>query len=126
MHARSPADRRRAYERHVIPTPGRVLFQAALGIGTRVDDASPIRAPLLLVGGERDRIVPPAMVRANYRRYRGSSAVTALKVFPNRSHWLIQECGWDEVADYTLDWAKGHDEMEAEARPEAERSRPAR
>ena len=30
---------------------------------------------------------------------------TELKIYPNRSHWTCIEPGWEEVADFALDWA---------------------
>jgi hypothetical protein len=37
--------------------------------------------------------------------YRDSAAVTDFKGFPARSHYIIAEPGWREVADYALSWA---------------------
>jgi pimeloyl-ACP methyl ester carboxylesterase len=101
--------RRAAYDEHVIPTPGRPYFQAAfapfLGV-TRVDFARTDRAPLLLVAGEDDRTVPASMNRANHRAYARSPARTDLREFPGRSHWIIAEPGWEEVAEHALAWAR--------------------
>jgi pimeloyl-ACP methyl ester carboxylesterase len=121
----SPAEQRAAYERHVIPTPGRIFFQAALGLGTGVNFGNADRAPLLLTAAEKDRTVPLPMVRANFKKYRRPSAVTAFKTFPNHSHWLIQEPEWHEVADYAIQWARSNDRMSGHPQPEARR-RPAR
>jgi hypothetical protein len=30
------------------------------------------------------------------------------KVFPGRSHFLFAEPGWEEVADYAIQWASEH------------------
>ena len=51
---------------HVVPAPGRIVFQDALGIGTKIRYDNPDRAPLLLIGGTDDRTVPVGMVRSNY------------------------------------------------------------
>jgi hypothetical protein len=32
-------------------------------------------------------------------------AVTEYKEFPDRSHFTIEAPGWEEVADYAIDWA---------------------
>jgi pimeloyl-ACP methyl ester carboxylesterase len=104
----SPDERRAAYERYVVPTPGRIYYQAALGLGTRVNYANAQRAPLLLTAGEKDRTAQPSMVRSAYHKYQRSSAVTAFKEFAGRTHWLIASSGWEEVADYTLAWAREH------------------
>jgi hypothetical protein len=31
--------------------------------------------------------------------------ITEYREFPDRSHWTIAEPGWEEVADFALDWA---------------------
>ena len=43
--------------------------------------------------------------RENARRYRRSSALTAYREFPGRSHFTVGQPGWEEVADYALSWA---------------------
>jgi alpha-beta hydrolase superfamily lysophospholipase len=104
-----PEDAKRpAYERYVVGTPGRLYWQGALGIGTGIHAANPERAPLLLVAGEADRTVVPAMVQATYRKQRRAPSATELKSFPGRSHFLCTEPGWEEVADYALEWALAH------------------
>jgi pimeloyl-ACP methyl ester carboxylesterase len=102
-------DQRTAYDQHVVPTPGRLYYQLATGIGTGVNFKNANRAPLLLIAGEEDRTIDASMVRANYRKYGRSSAVTEFKSFPKRTHWLIAGPGWQEVADYALQWAISHD-----------------
>lgn len=109
VHELPESERRRAFEEHVLPTPGRPYFQAAFAPfhrATVVDSRKADRAPLLITAGERDRTAPPAMNRANYRAYRRSPAVTAFKLFPKRSHWIIAEPGWEEVAGEALTWIR--------------------
>jgi alpha-beta hydrolase superfamily lysophospholipase len=106
----SAAESRAAYERYHVPAAGGVLFEGALanlrpGAATKVDFANPNRAPLLFLAGGADRIIPPAVNRENARRYRRSSALTAYREFPGRSHFTVGQPGWEEVADYALSWA---------------------
>ena len=101
-------EQRAAYDRHIVPAPGRLFYQAAVGAGTGVNFRNAGRAPLLLIAGEKDRTVPIAMVRSNFRKQQRSGAVTDFKSFPDRSHFLLAEPGWEEVADYALDWAVAH------------------
>lgn len=114
-HTLPVADQRAAYEQHVVPTPGRLYYQLAAGIGTRVNFKNAARAPLLLIAGENDRTIEPSMVRANYEKYRRSPAVTELKSFPNRTHWLVAAPGWEEIADYALQWGTAHDRTKSGA-----------
>ena len=100
------------YERYAVPGPGLVLFQAALAnfnphAPTRVDFGNDDRAPLLIIGGGVDHVVPAAVTKEAAGHYRHSKAVTAYKEFPGRSHYTLGQEGWEAVADYALEWAKG-------------------
>lgn len=94
-------EQRDAYDRYVVPESRRVPTQS-LGPAGRVDFQRP-HPPLLITAGERDHIIPPSLNRTNYERYSGASTV-AFKEFPGRDHFLIGEPGWEEVADYCLEW----------------------
>ena len=104
-NALSPAEQRHAYDQHVVPAPGRIYFQAALGLGNAVNFSNPNRPPLLLVAGDEDRTSTPSMARAMHKKHGRSPVPVDLISFPGRSHWLIAEPGWQEVADKTLAWA---------------------
>ena len=88
-----------------VPAPGRIYFQAALGINA-VDFANPKRPPLLLIAASEDRTSTPSMVKAMYRKHSRAPSRTDIHEFPNRSHWLIAEPGWEEVADAIVKWAE--------------------
>ena len=51
-------------------------------------------------------MIPPSIVKANVKAYRHSTAVTEYKEFPDRTHFIIGQAGWQEVANYSLDWAR--------------------
>ncbi|MBA3360260.1 MAG: alpha/beta hydrolase [Acidimicrobiia bacterium] len=90
------------YETQVVPTPGRIFFQAATAPfhrATEVRYDNPTRSPLLLISGSEDRTVPAALVKKTHLRHQGSPAVTELVEFPGRSHYTIREPGWEQVAD---------------------------
>ena len=97
---------RRTYEEQIVPAPGRIYFQAALGIGISLNFKNPKRPPLLLITAEKDRTCTPSMVRAMYRKHSRAPSQTDIMEFPSRSHWLIAEPGWEEVASKAIEWAK--------------------
>ena len=108
----SETEARAAYDTQAIPASGRAILQVALAnltphAATTVNFRNPNRAPLLVIGGEQDVIMPAALSRKIYRKHRASPGVTDYKEFPGRSHYLIAEPGWQEVADYALTWAEG-------------------
>ncbi|PVM90157.1 alpha/beta fold hydrolase [Caulobacter endophyticus] len=94
-----------AYAEHVVPAPARVVRQALLGRNGRASGAARRRPPLLLIAGDEDRMAPPAMVAAAARHQRRAASRTDLQCFSRRSHWLCNESGWEDVADFALDWA---------------------
>ncbi len=107
LHNLPPAEQRRVFDAQVIPTPGRIFFQAGFAMfnsSTKVDFRNGSRPPLLLIAGELDRTVPAKMNRSNLKKYRRSGAITDFREFPGRSHWLIAEPGWEEVADAAIGW----------------------
>lgn len=109
----SEAEARAAYAEQIIAAPGRAIFQAALAnvtpnAATTVNFRNPNRAPLLFIGGEKDVIMPAALTRKIVRKHRASPAVTDYKEFPGRSHYIIAEAGWQEVAEHALSWAEKH------------------
>jgi len=106
-HTLSDAEQRAAYE-YVVPVPGRMFLQALLAPFTDVTKVDPRRrrAPLLIVAGQLDRTVEARMNRANFRMQQRAPATTEYRVFPGRTHWICAQPGWEEVADFALDWAQ--------------------
>jgi pimeloyl-ACP methyl ester carboxylesterase len=104
----------KVYERYHIPGPGGVLFEGATvnlpGTALRVDPGKADRAPLLFIAGGADHIVPPVANTSNVKLYRKSKseAIVDYKEFRGRSHYTLGQDGWEEVADYALDWAESN------------------
>lgn len=99
------------YERLPIPGPARTLFQAAFAnvnpnTAIKVNYKNDDRAPLLLIAPGRDHIIPISTSKAAFKLQSKSTAKTELKEYPDRSHYIVGESAWEEVADYALDWAE--------------------
>jgi pimeloyl-ACP methyl ester carboxylesterase len=109
VHTMGSDDARVIWEAQIVPDSGRLFFQAAFSTfdrrsPARVNFANPSRAPLLLIAGEADRAMPPAIVRRQYRAHRASPARTDFRSIAGRTHWLIAQDGWEEVAQTCIDW----------------------
>jgi pimeloyl-ACP methyl ester carboxylesterase len=105
-----PQDQQKKYyDRYVVPETGRIFFQAAFAQldphhALRVNFENNDRAPLLLIAGEMDHLVPAHIVKSNYEHYRHSSAQTEMHEFAGRSHLLTSQDGWQEIADHAAHW----------------------
>jgi pimeloyl-ACP methyl ester carboxylesterase len=101
---------RAAYERYAVPGPGRPLFQAAFAnfnphAPSKIDFENEGRAPLLVIAGTSDHVSPPAINRTIAKLQHRAKSITAYKEFAGRSHFLLGQPGWEEIADFALDWA---------------------
>lgn len=103
-NAAPPEQQNASYDSYVIPTSGRVFNQAASQIGTGVDPARRSR-PLLITAGSEDRLVTPYLSRAAHRVQARSPAGCDFHHFRGRSHLLLDEPGWEEVATVCIGWA---------------------
>lgn len=102
----TPQEMREAFDSQIVQAPGRIYFQAAVGLGVGLNFANPRRAPLLLIAGGTDLTSTPSMVRAMYRRHKKSPRPVAMLEYAGRSHWLIAAPGWEEMAGGILNWLK--------------------
>jgi len=107
----SEEDSKVVYDRYAVPVPARILFQGGFAnftphAATTYNFANDDRAPLLFISGGNDNILPPVVQKENFdKNVRHSKALTAYKLFPGRSHYTCGEAGWEQVADFALDWA---------------------
>jgi pimeloyl-ACP methyl ester carboxylesterase len=102
---------RRLYDTYHVAAPGVALMQMANAnlnpfTEAKVDTKNPERGPLLIIEGDDDHTVHPAIAKAAYKRQRRNEGVTELKAIPNRGHALTIDSGWREVAQTALDFVK--------------------
>ena len=99
------------YDTYHVAAPGVALMQMANAnlnpfTEAKVDTKNPERGPLLIIEGDDDHTVHPAIAKAAYKRQRRNEGVTELKTIPNRGHALTIDSGWREVAQTALDFVK--------------------
>src|SRR4029077_4252447 len=99
------------YETYAVPAAGVPLFQAAAAnlnpwTEAKVDTKNPKRGPMLIISGEKDHTVPPAIASASYKKERKNKAVTEFVTVPGRGHALTIDSGWRDVADTALEFVE--------------------
>ena len=110
-NALSESEGKQLYDAYHVAGAGAPVFQAAFAnlnpwTEVKVDTRNPARGPLLVISGERDHTVPPAIAKAAYGRQRRNPGVTELKEMAGRGHSLTIDGGWREVADAALTFVK--------------------
>jgi pimeloyl-ACP methyl ester carboxylesterase len=99
------------YETYHVAAPGVALMQMANAnlnpwTEAKVDTRNPDRGPLLIIEGEKDHTVAPAIAKASYNRQKKNEGVTEFEEVPNRGHSLTIDSGWREVAEKALAFVK--------------------
>ncbi|MDD8017761.1 MAG: alpha/beta hydrolase [Bacteroidota bacterium] len=95
-------EQKAAYEKYVVPESRNVPRSSTMKAG-RVDFSKP-HNPLLLIAGGNDHIIPPGLNKNNFKKYKNKNSRTDFKEFPGRTHSIIVQKNWQEVAEYTLSW----------------------
>jgi non-heme chloroperoxidase len=106
-NAVSEDEAKELYNTFSVPGSGVPLFQAATAnlnpwTEAKVDSENADRGPLLVISGEKDHTVPPAIANAAYKKQRRNKGVTEIVEMPNRGHALVIDSGWRQVADTAL------------------------
>ena len=108
----SPEDAAAAYERYAVPETGQIFYEAGfanfhLHPPTEVHFKSAERAPLLIVGADKDHTVPASLSKAQFKRYEKSPAKTDYLEFAGRPHLHMTALDWQEVAAAIDSWLDG-------------------
>lgn len=104
MHLLSPNEQKEAFDKYVYES-GRAAYEIGFWFfdpkkASKVDD-SKVTCPVLVIGAIEDKITPVSVVRKVAKKYKNFSTY---KEFKNHAHWVIGEPGWQEVAQYIIDW----------------------
>jgi pimeloyl-ACP methyl ester carboxylesterase len=105
------AEAKELYEMYSVPGSGEPIFQAASAnlnpwTEAKVDTKNPDRGPLLIISGELDHTVPPAIANAEFKRQERNEGITEFAEMKGRGHALTIDSGWREVADTALAFVK--------------------
>jgi pimeloyl-ACP methyl ester carboxylesterase len=108
----SPEEAAAAYERYAVPETGQIFYEAGfanfhLHPPTEVHFKKGDRAPLLIVGAEKDHTVPASLAHKQYEKYEKSGAQTDYVEFAGRPHLMMVGKGWEEIANGIETWLDG-------------------
>src|SRR6266545_1911177 len=99
----TPEEAQKAFDRYAVPETGQIFYEAGfanfhLHPPTEIHFKNEGRAPLLIVGAEKDHTVPASISRAQYKKYERSPARTEYLELESRPHLFVVGEGWEEVA----------------------------
>lgn len=106
VHNLDEKEARAAYEKYYIPASRRAA-KGALKEDISDIDFNTNRGPLLLISGKEDKIIVDELVRKNYKAYSDSKSITDFKSFDGRTHYTLAQKGWEQVANFSIQWLKG-------------------
>ncbi len=70
-------------------------------LGLILADPKKVKTPLLILGAEKDTVIPPVDVHKTARAYN-----TTAEIFPNMAHDMMLEKNWKDVAGRVMGWLK--------------------
>jgi pimeloyl-ACP methyl ester carboxylesterase len=108
----SPEDAAAAYDKYAVPETGQIFYEAGfanfrLHPPTEVHFKKDDRAPLLIVGADKDQTVPASLAKKQHDKYADSAAQTDYVEFPGRPHLMMVAEGWEEIAAEIESWIDG-------------------
>lgn len=95
-------EQKESYYRFAIPE-SKLVVRDTITSAAKVDFKK-AHAPLLFIAGSSDHTIPASLNYSNYKKYKHPHSVTAFKEFPGRNHFVLGQPGWEEVAEYILEW----------------------
>lgn len=92
-----------AFKKFAVPESYKVSRELVLNSFSNIDFKKP-HVPILFIGGGNDHIFPPNLTQNIAGRYKDTNSRVDLKIFEGKSHFICGEPGWEDVADYILNW----------------------
>lgn len=105
-----PLEKQQYYYDHLVVPEKRTVLRAPLKKQGKIDFKR-AHAPLLLVSGGTDHIIPASLNKKNYKKYirkQPEGSITDYKEFPGRNHLSMSQDTWKEDAEYILQWINSH------------------
>ena len=96
-------EKEKAFEKYAVPESYKVSRELVLNSYSNIDFKKS-HEPILFIGGGRDHIFPSGLTKTIAGRYRDTNSRVDIKIFEDRSHFTCGEKGWENVADYILEW----------------------
>lgn len=93
------------FDKIAVPESRKIARDTLLTSFAKIDFKKP-HNPLLFIGGEKDNIFSSSFTKRIAGSYKDSNSTTDFKEFAGRSHFIAGEKGWEEVAEYVLNWIK--------------------
>ncbi|HEV8283765.1 MAG TPA: alpha/beta hydrolase [Chitinophagaceae bacterium] len=92
-----------AYEKFTIPE-SKMVARGGLSSAAKVDFKK-AHAPLLILSGSTDHIIPAHLNNRNFKKYKKrDDSVLDYKERIGRNHFVLGQPGWEGDADYVLGW----------------------
>lgn len=97
------AESDKLFEKIATPESRKIARDTLLKSFAKIDFKKP-HQPLLFIGGEKDNIFSAAFTKKIAGSYKDPNSQTDYKAFAGRSHFICNENGWEEVAEYVYNW----------------------
>lgn len=65
--------------------------------------------PILIIAAEKDTIIPASLNWKNFEAYLKYNPKVSFKIFTNRTHFILKQEGWEDVALHVKEWIKNAD-----------------
>lgn len=101
-----PEDQQRYYYDKLVVPESRKVLRSALKKAGKINFKK-AHAPLLIVSGSTDNIIPASLNKKNFNRYikkQPEGSITEYKEFPGRNHLAMSQPDWKEDAQFIADW----------------------
>jgi len=93
----------KAYDLIAVPESRKIGRETLLKSFSNADFKKP-HQPILFIGGGNDNIFPPALTKKIAAQYKDPNSRVDVKIYDTKSHFICGEKGWEEIADYILNW----------------------